>query len=176
MKLFRGPAGVAARDLGVGCDLRRAMHIIDFEPRYQADFKRINVAWIAKSFVVEDVDLEVLDAPEEKILAPGGHILLAMVGEEVAGTCALLNAAPGVFQLAKMAVDERFRGAGIGRELCKASIERARQQGAAKVMLYSNTKGSVTAVQLYRDLGFVELPLPTQAYQRANIYMELVLR
>lgn len=151
------------------------MHIIDYEPRYQPDFKRINVAWIAKSYVVEDVDLEVLDDPDGKIIAPGGAILLAMEAEEVVGTCALINAAPGVVQLAKMAVDERARGNGIGRVLCLAAIERARQLNATKVMLYSNRKGSATAIALYGALGFVELPLPTQAYTRANIYMELQL-
>ncbi|MEO8069489.1 MAG: GNAT family N-acetyltransferase [Flavobacteriales bacterium] len=151
------------------------MRIIEYEPRYRSEFKRINVAWIAKRFEVEDVDLEVLDRPEEKILALGGRILLALEGDEVAGTCALLNAAPGVYQLAKMAVDEPFRGAGIGRALCEAGVEIARQLGATKVMLYSNTKGSAAAVQLYRKLGFRELPLPTQAYLRADIYMELML-
>ncbi len=152
------------------------MHIIDYEPRYQPDFKRINVAWIAKSYVVEDVDLEVLDDPDGKIIATGGAILLAMEAEEVVGTCALINAAPGVVQLAKMAVDKRARGKGIGRLLCLAAIERSRQLHATKVMLYSNTKGSATAIALYRELGFVQLPLPTQAYARADIYMELELR
>ncbi|MFZ1687281.1 MAG: GNAT family N-acetyltransferase [Flavobacteriales bacterium] len=151
------------------------MRIVDYTPHYQADFKRLNIAWIAKSFEVEDVDLEVLDRPEENILAPGGQILLALLGEEVAGTCALLHAAPGVYQLVKMAVDERFRGLGIGRALGAATIERARELGAAKVTLYSNTKGSAVAVELYRKLGFTALPLPTQAYRRADIYMELPL-
>jgi GNAT superfamily N-acetyltransferase len=151
------------------------MHITDYQPRYQPDFKRINVAWIAKSYVVEDVDLEVLDDPDGKIIAPGGAILLAMEAEEVVGTCALINAAPGVLQLAKMAVDERARGKGIGRAICLAAIERARQLNATKVMLYSNTKGSGTAIALYRALGFIERPLPTQAYARADIYMELEL-
>jgi len=149
------------------------VRIIDYEPRYQPEFKRINVAWIQKSFVVEDVDLEVLDRPEENILARGGHILLALLGEEVAGTCALITSGPGVYQLVKMAVGERFRGLGIGRALCEAMIERAGQLGATKVMLYSNTRGSTRALELYRKLGFREWPLPTQAYRRADIYMEL---
>jgi putative acetyltransferase len=151
------------------------MRIIAYEPRYQPDFKRINVAWIAKDFEVEDVDLEVLDHPEENIIASGGSIILAMVNEEVAGTCALLKSAPGVYQMVKMAVDEKFRGQGIGRALGVAIIERARDLGASKMILYSNTLGSATAVELYRKLGFKELPLPTQAYRRANIYMELAL-
>jgi GNAT superfamily N-acetyltransferase len=151
------------------------MEVIDYAPQHQAEFKRINVAWIARSFVVEDVDLEVLDHPEENIIAPGGCILLAVEGTAVVGTCALLKAAPDVYQMAKMAVDEPWRGRGIGRLLGVAVIEKARALGARKMVLYSNTKGSAAAITLYRTLGFLEKPLATQAYARANIYMELEL-
>lgn len=151
----------------------RAVRIIDYSPRYQADWKRINVAWIAERFVVEDVDLEVLDHPDENILAKGGHIILAMEGEEVVGTCALLLNAPGVYQMVKMAVDTSRRGRGIGGALGEAIIVKARQHAASKVMLYSNRAGAVEAIALYRKLGFQELPLPTKAYARADIYMEL---
>jgi len=151
------------------------MRIIDYAPQYQADWKRINVAWISKSFVVEDVDLEVLDHPQEKIIAPGGCIILAMEGDTVVGTCALLHSEPGVYQMVKMAVDDDWRGRGIGRVLCEAIIERARQLGGHMLMLYSNRAGAVVAIALYRKLGFRELPLPTKAYARADIYMELHL-
>lgn len=151
------------------------MRIIDYEPRYQADWKRINVAWISKSFVVEDVDLEVLDRPKENIIDPGGCIILAMEGDNVVGTCALLSGAPGVYQMVKMAVDDAWRGKGIGRVLCEAIIERARELGGHTLMLYSNRAGAAVAIALYRKLGFRELSLPTKAYARADIYMELEL-
>jgi putative acetyltransferase len=151
------------------------MRIIDYSPRYQADWKRINVAWIAERFVVEEVDLEVLDHPDKNILSKGGHIILAMEGDEVVGTCALLYSSPGVYQMVKMAVDIRSRGKGIGRALGQAIIDKARQHGAGMVMLYSNRAGAVEAIALYRKLGFKELPLPTRAYARADIYMELEL-
>lgn len=151
------------------------MRIIDHRPEHQPAFKRINMAWIAERFVVEDVDLQVLDHPEANILAPGGHILLAEEAGEVIGTCALVRSTPDTYQLAKMAVDTAHRGRGIGRALCEAAVARARELGARKVMLYSNTQGSGEAIALYRKLGFRERPLPTQAYARADIYMELDL-
>jgi GNAT superfamily N-acetyltransferase len=98
-----------------------------------------------------------------------------MEGNEVVGTCALLNNSPGVYQMVKMAVDVRSRGKGIGRALGEAIIDTARQHGAHMVMLYSNRAGAVEAIDLYRKLGFKELPLPTKAYARADIYMELEL-
>ncbi|HEY0977036.1 MAG TPA: GNAT family N-acetyltransferase [Flavobacteriales bacterium] len=151
------------------------MPIIDYAPRYQSDWKRINVDWISKDFVVEEVDLEVLDHPQENLIDRGGCILLAMEGDTVVGTCALLLAAPGAYQMVKMAVDEAWRGHGIGRKLGEAIIEKARELGGHTLMLYSNRSGSAAAVALYRDLGFQERPLPTQAYARADIYMELPL-
>lgn len=151
------------------------MRIVEYAPQYQADWKRINVAWIAKSFVVEDVDLEVLDHPQENIINPGGCIILAMEGDGVVGTCALLFSRPGVYQMVKMAVDDAWKGRGYGRMLCEAIIERARRLGGHTLMLYSNRAGAATAIALYRQLGFRELPLPTQAYKRADIYMELPL-
>lgn len=153
----------------------RPMRIIPYAPQYQPDWKRINVAWIAKSFVVEDVDLQVLDHPQENIIDLGGCIILAMEGDAVVGTCALLYSKPGVYQVVKMAVDDAWKGRGYGRVLCEAIIERARQLGGHTLMLYSNRAGAATAIELYRKLGFRELPLPTQAYARADIYMELPL-
>ncbi len=151
------------------------MRIIDYEPRYQADWKRINVGWISKSFVVEDVDLLVLDHPQQEIIDHGGCIILAMEDNTVVGTCALLYSAQGVYQMVKMAVDDSWRGKGIGRLLCEAIIERARELGGHTLMLYSNRAGAAVAIALYRKLGFRELPLPTKAYARADIYMELEL-
>jgi GNAT superfamily N-acetyltransferase len=153
----------------------RPVRIIDYRPEHHTAFKRINVAWIAERFVVEDVDLDVLDHPREKILDPGGCILLAVEGDAVVGTVALLRSAPGVYQMVKMAVDQPWRGRGIGRLLGEAVIERARQLAASQLMLYSNRAGSVEAIALYRSLGFLERPLPTKAYARADIYMELDL-
>lgn len=75
--------------------------------------------------------------------------------------------------MAKMAVDDAWRGKGIGRLLCEAIIERARELGGHTLMLYSNRAGAAVAIALYRKLGFQELPLPTKAYARADIYMEL---
>jgi len=155
--------------------LRRRLRIVDYQKKYQPDFKRINVAWISKSFVVEDVDLVVLDNPEKNIIKKGGHIILALIGENVVGTCALLKGKPGVYEMAKMAVDDNYRGLKIGRLLGEAVIEKARKLGAKKVQLFSNTKGSAVAVELYRKLGFKEIPLDTKAYARADIKMEIVL-
>ncbi|HYD21998.1 MAG TPA: GNAT family N-acetyltransferase [Flavipsychrobacter sp.] len=151
------------------------IEIVDYEPKHHKYFKDLNVAWIQKSFFVEDVDIEVLDDPDKLILRPGGCILMALYEGEVAGTCSLKNKGNGLYELTKMTVDERMRGLRLGYHLGVATIERAKEIGAKKIELYSNTIGSAEAIPLYYKLGFKEIPLDTKEYQRANIKMILEL-
>lgn len=72
-----------------------------------------------------------------------------------------------------MAVNENFRGKKIGRALAEAAIERARNSGARKIILYSNTLLE-PAIALYTKLGFHEIPVDGP-YKRTNIKMELEL-
>ena len=56
------------------------LQIIEYQPLYKDDFKRINVEWIETYFKIEPHDLEQLEAPEE-IINGGGQIFLAKLGE-----------------------------------------------------------------------------------------------
>lgn len=152
-----------------------AIAIVDFDPsRHQESFRALNQEWITTHFVLEEADRLVLDDPVEGILRHGGHILMAEDGGAVLGTCALLAGPPGEFELAKMAVAPSARGRGVGELLGRAVIERARREGAHRVELLSNTV-LTPAINLYRKLGFVEVPLGPSEYSRANIRMVLEL-
>jgi ribosomal protein S18 acetylase RimI-like enzyme len=72
-----------------------------------------------------------------------------------------------------MAVAEKFRGQKIGWLLSEAAIIKAKNLGAEKIILYSNTV-LVPAITMYRKLGFKEIPLDGP-YKRSDIKMELVL-
>jgi ribosomal protein S18 acetylase RimI-like enzyme len=50
-----------------------------------------------------------------------------------------------------MAVDENFRRKGIAEALSYASFEKAKELGATKVILYSNTKNA-GAIKLMKKL------------------------
>ena len=89
------------------------------------------------------------------------------------GTCAYLKMEENVYEMIKMAVDENFRGLGIGRSLGEESIRIMKQRGAKKIILFSNRKGSARAIELYHKLGFRETPLGISEFQRADIRMEL---
>jgi GNAT superfamily N-acetyltransferase/DNA-binding MarR family transcriptional regulator len=162
----------------------QAVEIIPFEPRYRDDFRRLNVEWLEKHFYVEAIDHDVLSNPEEKILGPGGYIFLARrtpqpgAGAsdapegEIIGTCALIKAGRGRFELSKMAVTERYQGLRVGRRLLEAAIAQFEKTGARQLFLESNSKLK-TALQLYESSGFQHAPRPDGAshYQRSDVYM-----
>jgi GNAT superfamily N-acetyltransferase len=147
--------------------------IVDYRSEHQASFEKLNRDWIERYFWMEPIDVEVLQHPEKHILSRGGAIIMASVGNEIAGTVALKNAGPDLYEFTKMAVDEKFRGQKIGLALSEAAIEKARTLGAKKIILYSSTK-LVPAINLYRKLGFVEIPVDGP-YKRSDIKMELNL-
>ena len=156
------------------------MHLDDvkiehWKPEYQEAFFRLNREWIEVDYPLEDLDIKVLSNPEIHILSGGGSILSAIAGKQVVGVVALRSVGEKEFELTKMAVDVPWRGRGIGKLLMRAAIQEARALGAYRVILYSNTRTSGPAVQLYRKMGLTEIPLEQGIYQRADIKMELQL-
>lgn len=147
--------------------------IEEYKPHHQPWFEKLNRTWIEKYFWMEPVDVQVLEHPGEHIIEKGGTILMACCENEVAGTVALKFASHGVYEFTKMAVDEKFQGKGIGQALTEAAIKKAKEMGASKIILYSNTK-LVPAISLYRKNGFKEIPVDGP-YKRSDIKMELAL-
>jgi N-acetylglutamate synthase-like GNAT family acetyltransferase len=149
------------------------LSILEYKPEYQPWFEKFNRDWIEKYFWMEPIDFAVLQNPEEHIIKKGGAILMANCDKEMAGTVALKYVEPGVYEFTKMAVDEKFRGQKIGLLLSEAAIIKARELGAKKIILYSNTV-LAPAISLYRKLGFKEVPVDA-VYKRSDIKMELTL-
>ena len=67
------------------------------------------------------------------------------------GTGRLLEHAPGVAKLGRMAVLQTMRGSAIGRALLEALVEAARQRGDGAVMLHAQH----SAIGFYARAGFV---------------------
>jgi len=151
------------------------MEIVDFQPDHADAFKALNVAWISHFFALEPKDLEVLNDPMGKILSPGGHILMAVEGEEAIGCVALMAMKDGGFEVAKMAVTDAFKRRGVGRDLMAACVERARQAGVPRLYLETNSS-LAPALALYRRFGFQPVePAEPSPYARADVMMELRL-
>ena len=145
--------------------------VFTYSPEHQPWFEKLNRDWIEKYFWMETLDFETLQNPEDQIIKKGGTILMATYEKEMAGTVALKFVAPGIYEFTKMAVVEKFRGKKVGQALADAAIHHAKNLGACKIILYSNTVLE-PAIALYRKIGFKEIPVDGP-YKRSNIKMEL---
>ena len=148
------------------------LEIVRYSDEYAKDFRDLNVAWLEKYFVIEPVDKELLSDPKKSIISKGGYIFFAKVGNEIAGTFALVKIGNGVFELAKMAVKECFIGMKIGNKMLEFCFEEAKRLKTDKIILYSNKKLQ-PAIHLYKKFGFQEVPLDSTEYERADIKMEM---
>lgn len=166
--------GKCCRLLRTIITMNEDIQIVPFDESLSGYFKDFNVAWLEKYFFVEPIDEEIFSDPVGYILDKGGYIFFAKYGNEIAGTCALIKLGNGEYELAKMAVDEKFQGKKIGHRLIEVTIEKAKELGLQKIMLYSNTKLQ-PAIHLYKKFGFVEVPITNFGYKRSNIKMEKIL-
>jgi DNA-binding MarR family transcriptional regulator/GNAT superfamily N-acetyltransferase len=151
-----------------------AVTIIDYRSEYKVAFKALNEAWISKYFKMEASDYKYLDHPEENIIEKGGQILFALYNGEPVGTCALVPMKEQTVELAKMAVADEAKGKGIGYLLGLAAIQKAKEMGANRIYLESNTMLK-PAITLYQKLGFKRVVGEPSPYERSNIQMEIVL-
>jgi len=153
---------------------RSNVHVVAYHPKYKKVFRDLNVAWIENHWEMEPADYKALDRPTENIINKGGYIAIALYKNRPVGACALVKMEDGCFELAKMAVADETRGMGIGSLLGEHIIAKARELGAERVYLESNTV-LVPAVSLYRKLGFQRVSGNDTPYDRCNIQMELNL-
>lgn len=147
------------------------VRVVDYEPRWQSEFARLNFEWVQRYFTVEKVDEEVLGDPDTHVLRDGGLILMAVTDDDRAvGTVALKHHGNGVYELTKMAVAPVHRGEGIGRKLMDAVLVRYRDLDGNRLFLESNRKLDA-ALRLYETSGFEHRPAPPSPYARADVYM-----
>jgi len=158
--------------------LRESKHvqIVEYQPKYKEAFKFLNEEWISKYFEIEETETKALNNPEEYILGKGGKVFVALYNNEPLGVCALIkmNDPDYDFEMAKMAVSPKAQGKNMGWLLGQAVIRSAKELGASKLYLESNTLLK-PAINLYYKMGFQKIAGRPTPYKRANIQMELVL-
>jgi ribosomal protein S18 acetylase RimI-like enzyme len=152
--------------------MENKIKFIPFNDELAKHFTALNKAWVEKYFVLEPLDEKMLADPRHYYIDEGGFIYFALYNKEVAGTFALLKVSDTVFELSKMAVDEKFQGKKIGNKILEFCLQEARRLKLDKVILYSNTLLE-PAIHLYRKYGFTEVKDFKSEYKRANIKMEI---
>ena len=148
--------------------------IIEYEDRFQPEFKRLNMEWLEKYGLVEAPDLEVLNDPRGQVLDKGGIILLAMDDTRVIATAGLKKEKDGQFELVKMSVAPIYRGQGVSKLMMDRCLEEARNLHASKIILFSNSQLQ-PAIRLYEKYGFKQVAVTDTSLLTADIKMELEL-
>jgi putative acetyltransferase len=150
------------------------IEIIDFEDKYENDFRQLNLEWLYKYKLAESHDLEVLNDPRGTIIDKGGCIFLAKEQDIIAGSAALMKAGDHEYELAKMTVANSFRGLGISKLLLTRCLDEAKKLQAKKIILFSNHQLEA-ALHLYKQYGFKHIPVEDSPFETADVKMELVL-
>jgi N-acetylglutamate synthase-like GNAT family acetyltransferase len=139
-------------------EITLTLTIVDFQPTYKEDFKRLNTEWMQSYFNhVLPYDQALIDNPEREIIEKGGHIFFAQADDQIVGTCALLRESHKVYEIALMAVTPQFRGQHLGKALLVKAVEKAKLLGAKQVYLVTSTK-LTTSLEMYKAFGFREVP------------------
>ena len=147
--------------------------VFGFDLLLAPQFESLNREWIEKYFELEEADRVVFKDPYKEVVEPGGQIFFVVVNGEVLGTCAVMRLDARTYELAKMAVSSKAQGRGYSNLLMKSAIAFARENGAERLILLSNTR-LTAAIALYEKFGFKSVPITeAEEYKRVDIQMEL---
>lgn len=148
------------------------MQVIEYQEKYKKDFVKLNTQWVERYFVMEDADLEVLEHVDD-LLKSGAMIYFAVEEDQVLATCMAMPLDGDVWEICKLAASGQYTGTGAGSAVFRASMNYAKEHGAKKLTLISNSRLK-PALHIYKKFGFKEVPL-NKAYwgfERADIEFE----
>ncbi len=114
------------------------------------------------------------DVRRREARSPKLALLLAMVGDRVAGYCRVTEypTEPDAAYVALLNVAPQFHGRGLGRDLLKRSLDLTMQRGYRRLDL-GTWAGNMKAVPLYKKTGFFWVPETSVDMQN---YIPLILR
>jgi putative acetyltransferase len=126
------------------------------------------------SLCFQSFDQELASLPGD-YAPPSGRLLLAECSNQRAGCVAMHRLEDGICEMKRLYVRREFRGHKIGRRLAEAVIAEAGAAGYARMRLDTVAPLMREAVQLYRELGFYEIPAYRPNPMPGTLYMELHL-
>jgi putative acetyltransferase len=132
------------------------------------------IGWLNMDLSFQDIDKELSNFPS-MYGPPNGLFLLAWHRGKLAGGVGLRMLEPKICEMKRLSIYEHFKSMGIGRSLCTALIQEAKNLAYEKMRL--DTLGRMqAAIRLYKSLGFEEIepyrfnPDPTAKYMELNLW------
>lgn len=150
------------------------MKIVEYKKKFEKDFIELNTAWVERFFKMEQEDREILYHAED-FLEKGGMIYFAVEGEKVLATCMAFPVEDTVWEICKLAANEKYQGKGAGTAVFCACKDYAEKHGAKKITLISNHILK-PALHIYEKMGFRCVPLSRgNEYERADVQCEYIV-
>jgi GNAT superfamily N-acetyltransferase len=118
---------------------------------------RAYAEWLEVDLCFQDFERELAQLPGA-YAPPSGRLLIARVGDELAGCVGLRALETGVCEMKRLWVEPGFAGRGIGRALAEGIVAAARQIGYRRMRLDTIPARMPAAQHLYASLGFREIP------------------
>jgi len=131
------------------------------------------IRWLNMDLSFQDIDNELSNFPS-MYGPPNGLFLLAWHRDELAGGVGLRMIEHKVCEMKRLFVYDQFKSKGVGRSLCKALIQEAKNMGYEKMRL-DTLERMKAAIRLYESLGFEEIepyrfnPDPTTKYMELSL-------
>jgi putative acetyltransferase len=139
-----------------------ALRIVAADPRSETAQALLGAldAELAGRYPEENVADYQID-PDE-VTGQRGRFLLALLGSEAVGCCALRRLDDGAAEVKRMYVRPAQRGCGVARALLHAIEAEAREWGVRRMLLETGVR-QPEAVGLYQRFGYARIP-PFGAY------------
>lgn len=144
------------------------IRIRPFQPHEQDAARNLILAGLGDHFGVLDPTLNLdLEDIQGNYVDQGNSFLVAVDGNDLIGTGALIREAPGTGRIVRMSVAANRRRHGIARKLVQELILTALSLGYTKIVVETNDDW-LGAIRLYKACGF-------QPYDHRDgeIHMEL---
>ncbi|MFZ1700104.1 MAG: GNAT family N-acetyltransferase [Pyrinomonadaceae bacterium] len=130
--------------------------------------------WFGMDLCFQGFEGELAGLPGNYV-PPEGRLLLARIGEDIAGCIALRKLNDGICEMKRLYVRDGFRGHKVGIQLIDRVIADAREIGYSKMRLDTHPPKMGKAVSLYESLGFVAIPAYYDNPHDNVLFMELAL-
>lgn len=118
----------------------------------------VDVPPYSKQYGMEEFD------PADYISNPDRVVFFASLDDQIIGQIRVLKYWNGYAYISDLAVEENYRGEGIGRALIQRAIEWAKSRGLSGMMLETQNN-NVVACRLYERCGFELRGFDTHLYK-----------